>query len=59
MESLNKMLEWATTRRTLFSMDISAAFLKGLTFKEISNITGETLRNVQFDFPAADAWLLR
>ena len=44
---------------TLFSMDISAAFLKGMTFKETADLTGEPLRSVQFDFPAADAWLLR
>ena len=31
MESLNKMLEWATTRRTLFSMDISSSELLTLT----------------------------
>ena len=43
----------------LFSMDISAAFLKGMTFAEIAELTGEPLREVQFDFPAADAWLLR
>ena len=44
---------------TLFSMDISAAFLKGMTYKEIAKVTGEPLRSVQFDFPANDAWLLR
>eukprot|EP00975_Prorocentrum_lima_P002291 500281-Prorocentrum_lima.AAC.1 len=38
----------------LFSMDISAAFLKGMTFKEIASETGDTLRSVQFDFPPAD-----
>ncbi len=43
----------------LFSMDISAAFLKGLTFKEIQQLTGEPLRSVQFDFPAQDAWILQ
>ena len=40
-------------------MDISAAFLKGMAFKEIAELTGEPLRKVQFEFPAADAWLLR
>ena len=44
---------------TLFSMDISAAFLKGMTYDEIARVTGEPLRSVQFDFPAKDAWLLR
>ena len=44
---------------TLFSMDISAAFLKGMTYKEIARVTGDHLRSVHFDFPAKDAWLLR
>ena len=30
-----------------------------MTFKEIAELTGETLRKVQFEFPASDAWLLR
>ncbi len=42
-----------------FSMDISAAFLKGMTFQEIQQVTGEPLRSVQFDFPAQDAWILQ
>eukprot|EP00975_Prorocentrum_lima_P030600 6419426-Prorocentrum_lima.AAC.1 len=41
----------AQTGYTLSSMDISAAFLKGMTFKEIAKETGDTLRSVQFDFP--------
>ena len=49
----------AQTGYTLFSMDISAAFLKGLTFEEIAKETGDPLRKVQFDFPQKDAWLLR
>eukprot|EP00975_Prorocentrum_lima_P067190 12913514-Prorocentrum_lima.AAC.1 len=40
-------------------MDISAAFLKGMTFKEIACEAGDTLRTVQFDFPPADVWILR
>ena len=40
-------------------MDISTAFLKGMTYHEIAKITGEPLRSVQFDFPPADAWLIR
>eukprot|EP00975_Prorocentrum_lima_P044854 9393549-Prorocentrum_lima.AAC.1 len=40
-------------------MDISAAFLKGMTFQEIARETGDNLRSVQFDFPAADVWILR
>eukprot|EP00975_Prorocentrum_lima_P018435 3882830-Prorocentrum_lima.AAC.1 len=37
-------------------MDISAAFLKGMTFKEE---TGDTLLSVQFDFPPGDVWISR
>eukprot|EP00975_Prorocentrum_lima_P043677 9163458-Prorocentrum_lima.AAC.1 len=44
---------------TLFSMDISAAFLKGMTFQEIASETGENLRSVKFNFPPADFWTLR
>eukprot|EP00975_Prorocentrum_lima_P015198 3222177-Prorocentrum_lima.AAC.1 len=40
-------------------MDISAAFLKGMTFKEIAKETGDTLQSVQFDFPPGDVWILR
>eukprot|EP00975_Prorocentrum_lima_P016601 3520426-Prorocentrum_lima.AAC.1 len=40
-------------------MDISAAFLKGMTFQEIASETGDNLLSVQFDFPAADIWILR
>ena len=49
----------AQMQYTLFSMDISAAFLKGMTYREIAKVTGDPLRSVQFDFPAKDAWLLR
>eukprot|EP00975_Prorocentrum_lima_P019830 4170967-Prorocentrum_lima.AAC.1 len=35
----------AQTNYTLFSMDSSAAFLKGMTFKEIAKETGDTLRS--------------
>eukprot|EP00975_Prorocentrum_lima_P039361 8273658-Prorocentrum_lima.AAC.1 len=40
-------------------MDISAAFLKGMTFKEIAKETRDTLRSVQFDFPPGDVWICR
>eukprot|EP00975_Prorocentrum_lima_P032529 6832517-Prorocentrum_lima.AAC.1 len=40
-------------------MDISAAFLKGMTFKEIAKEAGDTLRSVQFDIPPGDVWILR
>eukprot|EP00975_Prorocentrum_lima_P052898 11087964-Prorocentrum_lima.AAC.1 len=35
----------AQTGYTLFSMDSSAAFLKGMTFKKIAKETGDTLRS--------------
>eukprot|EP00975_Prorocentrum_lima_P014691 3114463-Prorocentrum_lima.AAC.1 len=40
-------------------MDISAAFLEGMTFKEIAKETGDTLRSVQFGFPPGYVWILR
>ena len=40
-------------------MDISAAFLKGMTFEEIAAVTGEPLRSVQFEVPPRDAWLVQ
>eukprot|EP00975_Prorocentrum_lima_P010591 2248708-Prorocentrum_lima.AAC.1 len=49
----------AQTSYTLFSMDIYAAFLKGMTFKEIAKEIGDTLHSVQFDFPPGDVWILR
>jgi len=44
---------------TLFSMDISAAFLKGLTFTEIAQLTGQPKRSVQFIPPKNCIHLLR
>ena len=49
----------AQFQHELFSMDISAAFLKGMAYQKISEMTGEPLRSVQFDFPRHDAWLLQ
>eukprot|EP00975_Prorocentrum_lima_P037322 7853508-Prorocentrum_lima.AAC.1 len=40
-------------------MDISAVFLKGMTFKGIAKEIGDTLRSVQLDFPPGDVWILR
>eukprot|EP00975_Prorocentrum_lima_P026957 5669632-Prorocentrum_lima.AAC.1 len=40
-------------------MDISAAFLKGMTFKEIAKEIGDTVRSIQFDLPPGDVWILR
>jgi len=44
---------------TLFSMDISAAFLKGLTFQEIADLTGKPFRSVQFHVPKDSVHILR
>jgi len=43
----------------IFSMDISAAFLKGMTFEEIARETGQPLRSVQFKMPADSIPLLK
>ena len=43
----------------LWSADVGQAFLRGLTFAEISRLTGEPLRQVQFDLPAGSVPLLR
>merc|ERR1712051_155888 len=40
-------------------MDISAAFLKGMTFEEIATLTGEPLRQVQLEVPPKDALLVQ
>ena len=42
-----------------WSMDISAAFLKGMTFKEIARLTGEPIRSVQFRLPKNCTHLLK
>ena len=44
---------------TLPSMDISAAFPKGMTFTEIAAATGQPLRSVQFEMPKNSAHLLK
>ena len=43
----------------LFSFDVSQAFAKGMTFKELSELTGLELREVQFDIPFGDVEILR
>ena len=43
----------------LFSMDISAAFLKGMTFEQIAKVTGKPIRSVQFKVPANTVHLLK
>ena len=44
---------------TLFSFDVSLAFAKGLSFKELSELTGEPLRVVQFELSREDAKILQ
>ena len=47
------------TEFEFFSFDVSAAFAKGMTFRELADLTGETLREVQFDLDAMSSELLR
>eukprot|EP00959_Pyramimonas_sp_CCMP1952_P093897 1964359-Pyramimonas_sp.AAC.1 len=35
----------------LWSCDVGSAFLKGLTFQDVADMTGEPLRTVQLDLP--------
>ena len=42
-----------------FSYDVSQAFAKGMTFKELSELTGTELREVQFDIPSSDVAILK
>ena len=44
---------------TLFSLDVSKAFAKGMTFEELSRLSGQPLRTVQFELAAADIPLLK
>ena len=43
----------------LFSLDVSKAFAKGMTFQELSELTGEPLRAVQFEVAEDDVTALR
>ena len=43
----------------ILSADISKAFLQGVTYKELAELTGEPLREINFYLPAADVALLR
>ena len=43
----------------LFSFDVSQAFAKGLTFEELSALTAQQIRKVEFDVPKADLECLR
>ena len=43
----------------LFSLDVSQAFAKGLTFEEYARATGTQLRAVEFELAPADIWILK
>ena len=43
----------------LFSLDVGSAFAKGMTFEELSKLTGEPLRAVEFDLNPEDVKILR
>ena len=43
----------------LFSFDVSQAFAKGLTFEEYARLTGNQLREVEFEVSAGDVKLVR
>ena len=43
----------------LFSFDVGSAFAKGMTFEELSRLTGEPLRAVEFDLASEDVQILR
>ena len=49
----------ATRKWTLWSLDVSHAFLKGLTFEQVSKMTGTPLRSVQLVLPKDAAALLQ
>ena len=42
----------------ILSADISKAFLQGVTYKELAELTGERPREINFYLPAADIPLL-
>ena len=43
----------------LFSFDVSVAFAKGMTFQELSELTGEPVRSVQCELAPEDVTMLR
>ena len=54
VNSVAVQMEWL-----LWALDISAAFLKGLSFKEIAEYGEGEIRNVQFEVPKNCVALLR
>ena len=51
--------EAAARGSDILSADISKAFLQGVTYKELAELTGEAPREINFYLPAADIPLLR
>ena len=49
----------ATKQWVLWSLYVTQAFLKGLTFEEVSKMTGQPLRSVQLTLPKGAAALLQ
>ena len=43
----------------LFSFDVSKAFAKGMSFEELARLTGEPLRQVQFEVAPGDVAVIR
>ena len=51
--------EVANRRWNIVSADISKAFLQGVTYKELAEITGEPLRDVNFYLPPSSVAVLK
>ena len=51
--------EAVARRWDIVSADISKAFLQGVTYKELAELTGDRPREINFYLPAADILLLR
>ena len=51
--------EAANRRWNIVSTDISKAFLQGVTYKELAEITGEPLRDVNFYLPPSSVAVLK
>ena len=47
------------TNSVLFSFDVSLVFAKGMTFEELSALSGQNIRRVEFDVPRVDIGCLR
>ncbi len=58
MGAASHQLTCCTVKLHTVQLGHYAALLQGLTCEEIANETGYPLRQVQFDCPQKDAWLL-